>query len=153
MYLGAECTAGSSSPSAIYPSLRFVFSQKKGFSRSPEAPCKFGAAAAAAAALYCTHSIWKADKRTNPADRPTDEKKNSRRKKEGRKHGGNFKFNFAALSLSLSLLTSPTQSLSSFPIPTIGLGSHRFIKQRLYSPPEGRKTARRPSASLHFSLS
>ena len=35
-----------------------------------EDPCKFGAAAEAAAAaetLYCTHSIWKADKRTNPA--------------------------------------------------------------------------------------
>ena len=76
-----------------------------------EDPCKFGAAAEAAAAaetLYCTHSIWKADKRT---DRLKEGEADERREKElkreeggrERRHGRNFKFNFAAHSPSLPL--------------------------------------------------
>ena len=90
-----------------------------------EDPCKFGAAAEAAAAaetLYCTHSIWKADKRTDRLKeggregegQTSDEKKNSRGKKEGGRkgrHGRNFKFNFAALSPSPSLSLDSTLSL------------------------------------------
>ena len=56
-----------------------------------EDPCKFGAAKEEAAeTLYCTHSIWKADKRTDRRreGQTSDEKKNSRGKEEGGREEG-----------------------------------------------------------------
>ena len=87
-----------------------------------EDPCKFGAAAAEAAAaaetLYCTHSIWKADKRTDrlKEEGGADERREKELKREEggkeRRHGRNFKFNFAALSPSPLSLDSTLSLLS-----------------------------------------
>ena len=120
-----------------------------------EDPCKFGAAAEAAAAaetLYCTHSIWKADKRTDRLKEGggADERK---RTQEGRRREGGRREGMAGILNSISPLSPPPPSLLTplspssplLPIPTIGLGSHRFIKQRLYSPLKDADGARRPS--------